>query len=228
MTKDTSSNLSPDDLPSYSESISFPSASSGFLPQNLANARTTLISSLLTQNISPHLHTTTLSGLSSSTLLVIPSNVLSLQPPSDNGSKDVSGQENALPGETIVGFPSAENLSLIRLRGQENSLEFWRQPAVIHELEEQLCTQLQREGHHVIGDEMENQRAGSTGAKSTGFFRKKAPSAEWKTPAVEPLGNGEIRTRVALMDVSLRIENEMGLYETRTGKAVVVKVDVGG
>ena len=226
MTENT--DLSPDDLPSYSESISFPSTSSGFLPHNLANARTTLISSLLTQHISPHLHTTALSGLSSSTLLVIPSNVSSLKSPSDNGSKDVSGQENAFPGETIVGFPSAENLSLIRLRGQENSLEFWRQPAVIRELEEQLRTQLRWEGHHVIGDEMENPKAGSTGAKSAGFFRKKAPSAEWKTPTVEPLGDGKVRTGVALMDVSLRIENEMGLYETRTGKAVVVKVDVGG
>ena len=88
--------------------------------------------------------------------------------------------------------------------------------------------QLRREGHHVIGDEMENPKAGSTGAKSAGFFRKKAPSAEWKTPTVEPLGDWEVRTGVALMDVSLRIENEMGLYETRTGKAVVVKVDVGG
>ena len=219
---------SPDGLPSYSESITSPSTPSATLPQNLANARSSLILSLITTHILPHLHTTALSGLSSSTLLIIPSNISTLQPPSSNGAKDPSGQEETFRGETVVGFPSAENLSLVRLHGQENSLEFWRQPAVIRELEQQLRAQLRREGHRVVGDETENPKSGSNGKQSGSFFKKKTPSAEWQTPIVEPLGDGEVRTVVELMDATLRIENEMGLYETRTGKAVVVKVDVGG
>ena len=66
------------------------------------------------------------------------------------------------------------------------------------------------------------------GAKAGSFWKKRATSAEWKTAVLEKLGEGEVRTVVAVADVSLRIENEMGLYETRTGMGVVVKVDVGG
>jgi len=101
---------------------------------------------------------------------------------------------------------------------------------VIRELEQQLRTQLRKDGHHVVGDE-ENKRAAIPGApakSSGGFFRKKLASTEWKIPEVEPLADGEMRTGVEIKDICLRIENGMGLYETRTGKAVVVMVDAGG
>ena len=211
-----------DGLPSYSESVRSPQQhpsrdpSSSYLPRNIAAARTALISSILTAQITPHLHGSALSGLTSTTLVLIPSNVSALQPPCKIGSKSPSDSEDRLPKETIVGFPSAENLTTVRLRGQENNIEFWRQLAVIRELGQQLSTNLRNSGHRVIGDDEISLRGPTR------------PNAEWKTVQKKTLGDGEVTIRVEIMDICLRTENEMGLYETRTGKAVVVKVDVGG
>ncbi|KAF6228367.1 hypothetical protein HO133_008097 [Letharia lupina] len=204
------SDASSDGLPSYSESVRSPQQnhSPSYLPQNIAAARTSLISSLLTTYITPHLHESALSGLASTTLILVPSNVSSLQPPGETGSKGAS--------ETIVGFPSSENLTMVRLHGQENSLEFWRQLAVMQELGQQMRTHLRNSGHRVIGD------------NETSLQGPKSPNADWRTVPKETLGNGEVRVQVETMDICLRTENDMGLYETKTGKAVVVKVDVGG
>lgn len=207
---DSKSDLSPDRLPSYSESVRSPqhNSSSGYLPQNIATARTALISSLLTTYITPRLRESALSGLSSTILILIPSNVSSLQPCNKLVSKD--------PSETIVGFPSAENLKMVRLHGQENSLEFWQQSAVTQELGQQMRSHLRNSGHQVIEDS-ENSSQGS-----------KSPNADWRTVQREILGSGEVRTRVEMMEIFLRTENDMGLYETKSGKAVVVKMNVGG
>ena len=207
---------SSDDLPSYSESVRSPQQHSlpSNLRQNIAAARTALIESLLTTNIIPHLHGSSLSGLASTTLIFIPSNVPSLQPPSQTGSKGPS--EDGFPGETIVGFPSVDNLTMVRLHGQENSTEFWRQLAVIQELGQQLRTYLQNSGYQVIRD------------KEIGLHGPKSESTNWRTVQKEALGDGEVEIGVDLTEICLRVENDMRLYETRTGKAVVVVVDVGG
>ena len=102
---------------------------------------------------------------------------------------------------------------MVRLHGQENSIEFWRQLAVIQELEQQLRTHLQKSGYQVIETSLHGPNSGST---------------DWRTVQKEALGDGQVKTRVDLTEVCLRIENDMGLYETKTGKAVVVKVDAGG
>ena len=205
---DSKSNPSSDGLPSYTESVRSPQqgSSPSYLPQNIAAARTALISSLLTTYITPHLYESALSGLSSTSLILVPSNVFALHPSGKIGSRD--------PSETIVGFPSTENLRMICLHGQENSLEFWRQLAVMQELGQQMRSHLRNSGYRVI-------EGNKTSLQSS-------PNADWRTTQKEILGNGELSVQVETRDVSLRIENDMGLYETRTGKAVVVKVDVGG
>lgn len=204
------SDPSSDGLPSYSESVRSPQqhSSPSNLHQNITAARTSVISSLLTTHVTPHLHQSALSGLSSTTLILVPSNVSSLQPPSEIGSNG--------PSETIVGLPSADNLTMVRLHGQENSLEFWRQLAVMQELGQQIRTHLRNSGHRIIGgDEISLQGPGSA-------------NADWRTVQKEILANGEVSVQVETTEIYLRTENDMGLYETRTGKAVVVKVDVGG
>ena len=119
------SDPSSDGLPSYSESVRSPQQhpSSSNLHKSIATARASLISSLLNTYITPHLDESALSGLSSTTLILVPSNVSSLQPSGKTDSNDSS--------ETIMGFPSAENLTMVRLNGQENTLEFWRQLVVM-------------------------------------------------------------------------------------------------
>lgn len=50
---------------------------------------------------------------------------------------------------------------------------------------------------------------------------------DWKSVERSPLREGEATVSTEMKEVCLRIENEMGLYETRTGKAVVVRIVVG-
>lgn len=204
---------STDDLPSYSESVRSPQQHSlpTNLRQNIAAARTALIKSLLTTHIIPHLHGSALTGLSTTTLLLIPSNVSSLHPSSQTGSKGAS--EDGFPGETIVGFPTVDNLTMVRLHGQQNSIEFWRQLAVVQELGQQLRTHLQNSGYQVIRD------------NETRLYGSNSGSTDWRTVQKEALGDGEVRVGVDLTEICLRVENDMGLYETRTGKAVKVDVD---
>lgn len=199
----------PSGLPSYSESIRSPQqASSIHLPRNIVQARKALVSSLLTTYVTPHLHQNVLCGLSSTILILVPSNVSSLHPPGNLGSGG--------PSETVVGFPSAENPTLVCLHGQENSLEFWRQVAVRQELGQQLRTHLENSGYRVIGD------------NRTSIQGQISPSADWSTVHEETLKDGEANFQIETKEICLRIVNGMGLYETSTGKAVVVEVNVGG
>lgn len=209
------SEYSPDCLPTYAESISSNVECTYPGSNTVARARSALISTLVTTQITPHLHSNFLSGLSTSTLLIVPTNVAQLQPPQSSGddSKGPWVPEPTFLQETVVGFPSVENLTLIRLQGQENNLGFWCQPIVISDLGQNLRCTLQSEGHHVVG---------VSGSEAT------MSSEGWRTIKKKTLQSGEIRVEVSMREINLRIENVMGLYETRTGKAIVVKVEIGG
>ncbi len=50
---------------------------------------------------------------------------------------------------------------------------------------------------------------------------------QWSTIQKESLGDGEISVQAETTEICLRTENAMGLYETRSGKAVVVRLNVG-
>ncbi len=214
------SGLSSGDLPSYSESLSYESPVS--LPQNLASVRTARIHSLLETHINPHLLDTTRAGLSSSTLVLIPSDVPSLTPSFTIDSTDGLTQQVSFRGEEIVGFPDVRKLTLIRLQGQENSFGFWTQLPVIKELERALQAQLKREND----DSHVNESMLPARPESRGWFRKKASSVpQQKIEKVKASKSSKVKTEVELQDVSLRTENAMGLYETKNGKAIVIRVD---
>ena len=208
---ESKSNPSSEGLPSYSESVrsSQQQLSPSYYPQSITTARTALISSLLTTYIIPHFYRSALSGLSSTTLILVPANVSSLNPSGKTESQN--------PSETIVGFPSAEHLTIVRLHGQENGLEFWRQSAVTQELGQQIRSHLRSSGYRVI-----------KGSEASFQGPSPPPTADWRTVQNEALNNGEVSVQVATTEICLRTENDMGLYETRSGKAVVVKVNVGG
>ena len=42
------------------------------------------------------------------------------------------------------------------------------------------------------------------------------------------LADGEARIATDFKEITLRLENEMGLFETRSGMAIVVKTEIGG
>ena len=113
-------------------------------------------------------------------------------------------------------------MTLVRLQGQENSFEFWRQLQVIKELERALQAQLVRENDISVVEESVLPAV----PVSKGWFKKKTSSVPQQTPEkVKASGSSKVKSDVELQDVSLRTENAMGLYETKTGKAIVIKVD---
>lgn len=217
--------------PSYSESLLHSSSFHSSLLISITETRRQLISALLTNHVHPHIHSSATNGLNKTTLALIPSNISSLHPapfcstdPSIYRNPfDQLGDGETFPGEKLINFPFAEKVSLIRLRGAENTLEFWRQPTVIRDLETQLKTELEAGGYRLVdeGDELNGNKAS---AVST---RNKGTNAEWRFVEKAAVKEGDFRVNVRIGDVALRIENAMGLFETRGGEAIVVKVEVG-
>ncbi|PGH08899.1 hypothetical protein GX51_00956 [Blastomyces parvus] len=146
----------PDDpAPAYEESPSsvaynketakvIPNSSQSLLPlpTQLADTRTHRVNAILTKYVDPLLLSQGASGLYKTTFVLVPSSVASLQ--------DAVSNAYTTPGEPqIVGFPSDEVVKLIRLQGEENAMEFWRQPAVVAELDSALKAKLAANGHRL-------------------------------------------------------------------------------
>jgi hypothetical protein len=159
--------------------------------------------------------------------------------------------------DEIVGFPASEYVKLVRLHGEEHTSEFWRQPAVLAELHSSLEARLANSGHRIsqpapitLPNELARSPAPASptkGKKSSFWSRKGSKSASTSNAAVEEdvtrdmklgwradgdgnasPGMGETRVTVGLREVCLRVVTEMGLFETRTGQAVGITVEVGG
>ncbi len=184
--------------PSYGESLSAPRDHVSRVPK------------FVDSYILPHLN-----GDPITTLVLIPSNVSTLIPETTTFTSPA-----AFSHESIVGFLSTENPIIIRLQGAENALDFWRRGAVIGELESQLRVRLSDVGYRVIN--------GSPTAKAEASIRiAGSRNVDWKGVERKGVMEGEARATAEIKDVCLRIENEMGLYETRTGKAVIARVELG-
>lgn len=184
--------------PSYSESLSTPRGHDSRVPK------------LVESYILPHLH-----GDPNTTLILIPSDVSTLIPETTTFTSPA-----AFSHESIVGFQSTENPIIIRLQGVENALDYWRRGAAIGELESQLRVRLSDVGYRVIH--------GSPTANAQASIRiVGSQNVDWKGVERKSVMEGEARVTAEINEVCLRIENEMGLYETRTGRAVIVRVELG-
>ena len=233
-----------DGLPTYEESSAtqflLPSSQTS-LPQHLSATRNARISQLFNTEIYPYLCEQALSGLAQSTLILVPSTTTALQPAPILEGKATEAPQ--FPGETIVGFPSENHVTLVRLRGEENALEFWKQPSVIRELGSHVRVCLRDTGHNVSSaeddipvispppdrSEPSIAKRGLFGWKSRTSSDAVSPTltSEWRIVVEKPLSEGEVRIKVAVQDVSLRTASDLGLYETRTGKAIVIRIEVG-
>lgn len=255
-----------DDVPSYEESVQQGAAlgttpaSKGnrqggqpqSLTQQLSNVRSHRINSIISTYIDPLLQAQSLSGLLKTTFVLVPSNTHSLQrSQATNDSSDIiEGSGDAISNashEAVVGFPSQDYVKMVRLHGDDYTLEFWRQPAVIKELDTSLKARLQAGGHSIAGTGAPSQQSPATPIPvespkaKRDFFGRKSKSAEavplpspslvseggWRFETQDVLDPGHVRVKVGLQDVCLRVVTKMGLYETRTGKAVVVNVEIG-
>lgn len=216
--------------PSYAESIADQTFVVRSPPPPIQKPRYHHVDALLTTHIRPHLPRSTFDGISSRTLVLVPSNVSGLRPMPAVAAEpdsyltpfDHSAHSNGFINESIIGFPSTENLMLVRLHGDENTLEFWQQDQVIEDLETQLKAELRDAGRQVLEDYYQ-ERMDRSNRKN----RAVNDRADWRAATERALQDGEVRVSIRIKEVSLRMENVMGLYETRGGKAIVVRVEFG-
>lgn len=179
-----------------------PSYSESLTASQPANPIASRISTLISTHILPHLKAN-----STTTLVLVPFDVIPLfAPPAPETSKDAKA--SAYPGEKLVGFDPDEDPLLIRLSDTEGGLHFWRTVAVLRELTAQLCREMISRGYRIV-----------TGGRSP-------MGLEWHSVQQAALVSGEARVRAEVKEVCLRVENAMGLYETRSGIAIVVKVEL--
>ncbi|KAL8867484.1 MAG: hypothetical protein Q9174_005635 [Haloplaca sp. 1 TL-2023] len=204
------SRLAPNDLesdappPSYDESIVSP---------GIKNSQPFTSSSLIDSLIWPHLN-----GDPITTLVLVPSDVSSFLPPADFSSTDTKSKTGS--HGTLVGFRSEERPILIPLQGQDNRLEAWKRPRMLHGLEHDLRRRLSHEGYQVLPNETKDVSAASNRIAGS-------RNVDWKYVERNRLTAGQTRLSVRIDEVCLRIENAMGLYETRSGKAVILAVEIG-
>ncbi|KAH0551691.1 hypothetical protein GP486_007090 [Trichoglossum hirsutum] len=227
-------------------------SSQGVLPAQIASVREQRIQILLDTYVQPLLDEQALSGLYKTTFILVPSNVVPLQ------DGDSPSTPNAIEGssaaDVVVGFPSEDFVKLVRLKGPENKLEFWRQPAIVDQLGRQLKARLHGGGHKLAYEEpvssMDAEALPPMGGSTRPLFgRKSSKSAQldrleerrleqglfrggWRAPNERPSGYqklapGEVQVDVNVSDVSIRVVTEMGLYETKTGSAVIMTIEVG-
>ncbi|MCJ1445328.1 MAG: hypothetical protein MMC23_005833 [Stictis urceolatum] len=220
------------------------------LPSLLADTRSDRINAIITTYINPLLETQAIAGLYKTTIVLVPSNSNSLQTATNSqdiieGSGDSIAQKDV---EAVVGFPDEDYVKLVRLHGQEYATEFWRQPAVIQELESNLKARLAAGGHKIEEPPKQQETpqapAAAPGSRSMppkakmGLFRRKMKETTASEPAVaspsgaqtaarSKLSPGAVRLKIALEDISMRAVTEMGLYETKSGKALIVNMEIG-
>ncbi|OKL61417.1 hypothetical protein UA08_03681 [Talaromyces atroroseus] len=221
-----------DPVPSYEESIA-----SGWTPatlhQQLDDARLSRVRDVLSTYIDPLLASQSASGIYKTVFLLVPCNVTSL-PPLESSS--YSQPE-------IVGFASTEVVKLVRLKGEEHTVEFWRQPFVLDELAASLRMRLAMSGHRVAGEStnpppvvVEPAHSGSrkwfrsskTKKAKSSLWAATAPSEAtiidrklgWRSDTSNSVSTGEVRVHVEWTEICLRVENAVGLYETQKGAGV--------
>ncbi|KAL8748952.1 MAG: hypothetical protein Q9184_007008 [Pyrenodesmia sp. 2 TL-2023] len=200
-------NQSPPDAPppSYSEGPNAPQSTDPIISH---------VCTLIDSYISPYL-----SGNPSTTLVIVPSNVTALIPASIESSSSKKAPSIGFTNETLVGFPSEDISFIIRLSGLEHRLEFWQRASVLRELNNQLHRKLSLEGHRVVSGPLKTKA--EIPARIAG-----SRDVNWRSLERAALMEGEARASVEMTEVCLRIENDLGLYETRTGRALVVQVEV--
>lgn len=248
-----------DAVPTYEESIQFSRfaqseekkagssfASSISLEQQLTETRARRIEDILSTYVNPLIFSLGRSGLYKATFLLVPSNVTALQ------------TRSASMEPEIIGFPARYSANLVWLIGEEHTLEFWRQPAVMKELESRLKAQLTNSGHRVetnINDTLTRitDRVEPDETIQGAHVVDKLPCGKTKTRYISDtedrdaesndrrtelrhhnLGSqssvlppGKIRVQVQWKDICLRLQTEMGLYDTRKGPALCLSIEVG-
>lgn len=181
-----------DPVPTYEESIGSRSTwTPATLHQQLDDTRLTRVRNILSTYVDPLLAVQGTSGIYKTIFLLVPSNVDSLQQQYQARSTEYSAYSQPKEPE-VVGFGATDVVKLILLKGEEHTVEFWRQPTVMEELATSLRMRLKMSGHRVeeesIADSssatsaqvspVEPAVSAQTNKKSSGWFRSKSKKPE--------------------------------------------------
>ncbi|KAK4498139.1 hypothetical protein PRZ48_010795 [Zasmidium cellare] len=160
-----------------------------------------LISKLL-----PQIRERAKSGLSKTTLLLLPSD-----------QADITRK-----GE-LVGFPEDERPIMIQLEGRYDGTQFWTQREALDLLKEQMLLELGGVLPTPVVEQPLPPRP-EPQSKSSFWGRKQSKAPEPRPVAKPP--KPPVTVDVEMDQVNFRTETEYGLYETLRGRAVLVTVDV--
>lgn len=218
------------------------------LPNELANTRTQRIHAVLSEYVDPLLSSQAAAGIYRTTFILVPSTVSELQ---DCPSNAFTAPQDA----QVLGFPEEDVVKLVRLQGQEHAMEFWRQPAVVAELESAMKASLVASGHKIFDPTDAGSAPSPTRtpppqnparksfwnrfksrestSKEDDIIDENLGSLGWRAPdpqskdAPGRIPTGMVKVSLVWKDVALRIANEMGLYESKHGPALCLTVEVG-
>ncbi|KAL8652684.1 MAG: hypothetical protein Q9226_004168 [Calogaya cf. arnoldii] len=191
--------------PPYSESLNLSRAKDYINPQ-AKNYITRHISDLVSTHIIPNLDDFATNATATTTLVLVPSATTGF-----SGTTKLDDEPfYSYPGELLVGFHEQDNPKLIRFEdGQGIWLGLRPKPSLIRETFDRIGRELSLLGYQV-----------THGVPCQSLDRP------WQYFPEGALASGQARILVEVKRVCLRIENSMGLYETRSAAAIVVKVEL--
>ncbi|KAI9836794.1 MAG: hypothetical protein M1819_000959 [Sarea resinae] len=211
------------------------------LATKLRNVRGSRIHGLMTIHISPALEDLSLQGIHKASFVLVPSNAFPARNVREEAT-DADADADADAGETsdtvaetaeeIIGYPAQEAgglVRVVRLEGEGNTLEFWSQGIVIQELQRDLNARYDA----VQG---ETSKPSLSIRSSAGHFSRErsagrplgSSQADLRTPKERSLRPGDVRFDVRLDEVCFRSVSELGLYESQSGRVIVIDAEIGG
>ncbi|KAF2727257.1 hypothetical protein EJ04DRAFT_517383 [Polyplosphaeria fusca] len=222
-------------LPSYEDSVDplrqthFSSRGQQILDR-LALVRAQHLRSLIDDQIIPIVEQQALYGIAQTTIAMIPSDI---NLPVEEEAKSEFGFDAANNEKKVdvVGFSSDHVPQIITLEGQINRTEFWRDQAIVIELERVLRESLNASLHlQPSKPQQSTARQSYQKPPKSKIFGRRANAVGQELPfggqtAVEPENVAQVLVRARLEEVCLRTVNEFGLYDTMSKQCVVVSVD---
>ena len=163
------------------------------------------LESLLYDHVYPALWPSLSVGNMSNTLILVPQNVAALHP--------ATTLTEGFPGEEIIGIPQNRRPLMIRLTSKEYHLEILRRPELMHQVILHLCQFLNSRGCLKIVIHSNQIWTQATGPRKVSAAEKEDANA---------------RVLARIETACLRTETDMGLYETRSGKCLILDIDVYG
>ena len=163
------------------------------------------LESLLYDYVFPELWPSLSAGNMSNTLILVPQSVAALHP--------ATTLTKGFPGEEIVGIPQNRRPLMIRLKSKEYHLEILRRPKLMHQVILHLCQFLNSRGCLKIVTHSNLVWTQATGPRKVSAAEKSEANA---------------RVLARIETTCLRTVTDMGLYETRSGKCLILDIDVYG